>query len=136
MIRRPPRSTLFPYTTLFRSQSLPLIPSISGIAPSSGSTEGNTRVYISGSNFQNGATVSFAGATASNIEFISPSLILATTPPSSAGPVNVAVANPGAQAGTLSNAYTYRQLSPVTFSSNALRIPYTVDSLFFRSNLG
>ena len=117
-------------------QSLPLIPSISGIAPSSGSTEGNTRVYISGSNFQNGATVSFAGATASNIEFISPSLILATTPPSSAGPVNVAVANPGAQAGTLSNAYTYRQLSPVTFSSNALRIPYTVDSLFFRSNLG
>src|SRR3712207_7308370 len=24
MIRRPPRSTLFPYTTLFRSQSLPV----------------------------------------------------------------------------------------------------------------
>ncbi|PYV39691.1 MAG: hypothetical protein DMG06_22440 [Acidobacteria bacterium] len=117
-------------------QSLPLIPSISGIAPSSGSTEGNTRVYISGSNFQNGATVSFAGATASNIEFISPSLILATTPPSSAGPVKVAVTNPGAATGTLSNAYTYRQLSAATFSSNALRIPYIVDSLFFRSNLG
>src|SRR2546430_13734254 len=26
MIRRPPRSTLFPYTTLFRSQSKPEIP--------------------------------------------------------------------------------------------------------------
>src|SRR5256885_9437560 len=26
MIRRPPRSTLFPYTTLFRSQKLRLIP--------------------------------------------------------------------------------------------------------------
>src|SRR5260221_9516552 len=25
MIRRPPRSTLFPYTTLFRSRSVPLI---------------------------------------------------------------------------------------------------------------
>src|SRR3989442_2383434 len=25
MIRRPPRSTLFPYTTLFRSQSAPLV---------------------------------------------------------------------------------------------------------------
>src|SRR3712207_9477242 len=25
MIRRPPRSTLFPYTTLFRSRSLPLM---------------------------------------------------------------------------------------------------------------
>ena len=28
MIRRPPRSTLFPYTTLFRSPSLPLSPSL------------------------------------------------------------------------------------------------------------
>src|SRR3990167_8963177 len=27
MIRRPPRSTLFPYTTLFRSPPLPFIPS-------------------------------------------------------------------------------------------------------------
>src|SRR5258707_9086948 len=27
MIRRPPRSTLFPYTTLFRSQSMPSSPS-------------------------------------------------------------------------------------------------------------
>src|SRR3712207_8329256 len=26
MIRRPPRSTLFPYTTLFRSRGLPLLP--------------------------------------------------------------------------------------------------------------
>src|SRR2546430_11274456 len=26
MIRRPPRSTLFPYTTLFRSAVLPLVP--------------------------------------------------------------------------------------------------------------
>src|SRR2546427_9163662 len=26
MIRRPPRSTLFPYTTLFRSQDLPIKP--------------------------------------------------------------------------------------------------------------
>src|SRR5258708_22614480 len=29
MIRRPPRSTLFPYTTLFRSSSLPLVGRIS-----------------------------------------------------------------------------------------------------------
>src|SRR2546430_8878013 len=34
MIRRPPRSTLFPYTTLFRSvQAASLDPSIYGIAP-------------------------------------------------------------------------------------------------------
>src|SRR5256885_5875950 len=28
MIRRPPRSTLFPYTTLFRSEIEPLVPSV------------------------------------------------------------------------------------------------------------
>src|SRR3712207_6925534 len=31
MIRRPPRSTLFPYTTLFRSRSLPDAPEIAGL---------------------------------------------------------------------------------------------------------
>src|SRR3712207_7870085 len=35
MIRRPPRSTLFPYTTLFRSGSVPTttVPAASGAAP-------------------------------------------------------------------------------------------------------
>src|SRR2546429_4879486 len=38
MIRRPPRSTLFPYTTLFRSLTLPSVKLISSglILPSSG----------------------------------------------------------------------------------------------------
>src|SRR5258708_24216085 len=31
MIRRPPRSTLFPYTTLFRSERLQTIPGVSNI---------------------------------------------------------------------------------------------------------
>src|SRR3712207_8580522 len=37
MIRRPPRSTLFPYTTLFRSarvaEAQPLVPPVSELAP-------------------------------------------------------------------------------------------------------
>src|SRR5256885_6535714 len=33
MIRRPPRSTLFPYTTLFRSSELPHRPSASSSSP-------------------------------------------------------------------------------------------------------
>src|SRR5258705_3515930 len=33
MIRRPPRSTLFPYTTLFRSPKHRVPPSISGVRP-------------------------------------------------------------------------------------------------------
>src|SRR2546428_6548578 len=41
MIRRPPRSTLFPYTTLFRSRSAqPLVTSRSSCSPARGSTSG------------------------------------------------------------------------------------------------
>src|SRR5256885_9775983 len=53
MIRRPPRSTLFPYTTLFRSESLtpalrfsrdsnksPTIPSAAIVAPTNASSAG------------------------------------------------------------------------------------------------
>src|SRR5438105_9459884 len=38
MIRRPPRSTLFPYTTLFRSQ--PAVPVCAGLAGLLGAAEG------------------------------------------------------------------------------------------------
>jgi hypothetical protein len=111
-------------------------PLISSITPSWGSTQGNVQVYISGQNFQNGATVTIGTASAKDVQVVSPSLVIAVTGPASAGVANVVVTNPGAQPGTLANAYTYRNLSPVTISSNALRIPYIVDSLYFRSNLG
>src|SRR2546430_7593420 len=42
MIRRPPRSTLFPYTTLFRSMPLPIVLISSFRAP--GSARGGDRV--------------------------------------------------------------------------------------------
>src|SRR3712207_7943460 len=38
MIRRPPRSTLFPYTTLFRSTGLP--PGVLSVVPGFGETAG------------------------------------------------------------------------------------------------
>src|SRR5437870_10374494 len=41
MVRRPPRSTLFPYTTLFRSWSTVRL---SPLSPRSGSTEGSIPV--------------------------------------------------------------------------------------------
>ena len=114
----------------------PSAPIISGILPTSGSTLGNTRVYISGNNFENGATVAVGSAAATDVQVISPTLIIATTGAGSAGAVNVTVTNPGAQATTLANTYTYRVLATPTVSATALRIPYVVDSVFFRSNLG
>jgi len=114
----------------------PLTPLISGVVPSSGSTLGNTRVYISGSDFQSGVIIAFGASDASDVRLVSPSLIIATTPPGVAGAVNVVVTNPGSQSTTRSNAFTYRTLAQVTVSANALRIPYAVDNLYFRSNLG
>src|SRR2546430_10465888 len=42
MIRRPPRSTLFPYTTLFRSGTLPQIPSWFVFIPGPGWVDPNS----------------------------------------------------------------------------------------------
>ena len=44
------------------------------------------------------------------------------------GVVSVEVTNPGAQPLTLSSAYTYRVLAPASVPSNAMRIPYVVDT--------
>src|SRR3712207_7705002 len=48
MIRRPPRSTLFPYTTLFRSRPLPRQTSDAADAASPGPCESQVRVGLSG----------------------------------------------------------------------------------------
>src|SRR5260221_10742059 len=69
MIRRPPRSTLFPYTTLFRS------------------TAGGTPVILTGSGFTSAApsgAVQF-GSTAANYTVNSDTQITATAPPGAAG---------------------------------------------------
>src|SRR3712207_7782237 len=39
MIRRPPRSTLFPYTTLFRSPGVPSLDAVDNVIPYIGSEE-------------------------------------------------------------------------------------------------
>src|SRR5258708_10893422 len=44
MIRRPPRSTLFPYTTLFRSQCASFVPSFREAATARGGSNHNSLV--------------------------------------------------------------------------------------------
>jgi len=114
----------------------PLVPVISSITPGSGSTLGNTQVYISGNNFQIGATVLVGGVSATDVEVISSSLIIARTGSGPAGAADVVVKNPDAEPATLANAFVFRALTTPTISAAALRIPYVVDNQFFRSNLG
>src|SRR5260370_14312687 len=46
MIRRPPRSTLFPYTTLFRSLNVAAVPLLGSLAKESGQLDGMTEEII------------------------------------------------------------------------------------------
>ena len=114
----------------------PVTPVISNVVPGSGSTLGSTRIYISGSDFQSGATVTIGASDASDVRVVNSSLITAITPPGPAGTVNVVISNPGAQPAMRSNAFTFRSLNPAAVAANTLRIPYAVDNLYFRSNLG
>jgi hypothetical protein len=123
-------------TVVTTLNSSTVVPVISGVTPKWGSTLGDTQVYISGSNFQPGATVLFGGAVADKVQVLSSSLISARTPAANDGAVSVVVTNSDGQTASLPNAFSYRRLNPVTISSNALRIPYVIDNLAFRSNLG
>ena len=85
----------------------PPAPTVTGIAPTSGPTAGNTSVTITGTGFVNGATVTIGGASATGVTWNSATSISATTPSGTAGAKNVVVTNPDTQSGTLSGGFTY-----------------------------
>jgi hypothetical protein len=67
-------------------------------------------VRISGIGFSPGATVTLGGA-ASNVRFVSSTLITATTPVDAGGTVDVVVTNPNGRSAVLSGAYTYEAIT-------------------------
>ncbi len=89
-------------------------PSISSVAPTSGPSNGGTSVQISGSNFQNGASVTIGGKAAQVIS-IGASSITLVTPVAVATeqqtiPVDVVVKNPDGQVATATQAFRYTAL--------------------------
>ncbi|HZP18089.1 MAG TPA: IPT/TIG domain-containing protein [Terriglobales bacterium] len=74
---------------------------VNSVTPQSGSTQGGTRVRITGSNFDSHATVTFDGLAATEID-VSGSVINCTTPgPHASGAVDITVTNPDGNTGTL-----------------------------------
>ena len=55
-------------------------PTVTSVAPTSGSTAGGTAVTITGTNFVAGATVTFGSAAATNVVVVNSTTITATTP--------------------------------------------------------
>jgi len=89
-------------------QSLPA-PTLSGVAPNKGASDGGTKVNVTGTNFVNGATVTFGGVAATGVTFVSSTKLTAIAPAHAAATVDVTVANPDGQSATLANAFTYRR---------------------------
>ncbi len=87
-------------------------PTVTTVAPGSGTTAGGTTVNVTGTNFVTGATVTFDGTAATGVAFGSATSLTCTTPAHAAGSVPVVVTNPDAQSGTLANAFTYTNAAP------------------------
>ena len=81
------------------------------ISPSSGPTTGGTPIIISGSEFLEGAIVSFGDTPASDV-IVTERTVMATTPPHAEGPVDVVVTNPDGQMAILPGGYTYAADKP------------------------
>ncbi len=64
---------------------------VSEVSPNTGPTTGSTSVTITGSGFTPGATVDFSGVAASMIHVVGTNTITASSPPGSAGTVDVIV---------------------------------------------
>jgi hypothetical protein len=100
-------------------------PTISSVAPGSGSTLGGTVIAVSGTNFVTGATVSVGGTPATNVVFVNGSSITATTPAHAAGLVTVTVTNPDAQSGALAGGFTFISTAPTITSVTPAAGPTT-----------
>lgn len=82
-------------------------PMVTAASPTSGPIVGGTAVVLSGTNFQAGASVTFGGAVASNVQVGSESQITCVTPPHVPLTVDVVVTNPNGRSGTLLRGFTY-----------------------------
>ncbi len=89
-------------------------PQITSASPAFGSNAGGTSITILGTNLTPGTAVSFGGVAATVVSFVSPTTILATTPPHAPAPVDVTVTNPGGLSATLAGGFTYVCAAPPT----------------------
>lgn len=81
-------------------------PTISGIAPSSGSASGDNGVTVTGTNLTGTTGITFGGVAATAINVINSTSVTAVTPAHASGVVDVDISTPVGTA-TMTNGYTY-----------------------------
>jgi hypothetical protein len=84
-------------------------PTITNVSPVSGGAGGGTPVIISGTNFSPSASVSFGDAQAVTVTVLSPTALLAQSPPHSAGAVALVVTNPDGGSATSASGFMYAE---------------------------
>ena len=83
-------------------------PAVTGISPKSGGVGGGTTITVTGSGFTNATAVQFGANGASTMTLVSDTQITATSPPGTAGTVDVTVTTPaGTSAASLGDKFTY-----------------------------
>ncbi len=82
-------------------------PTISGILPQTGRTNGVTLMTFQGSGYQAGATVKIGTLDCSNITVVSPTEITCVSTPQAAATYSITITNPDTQYITETNAFTY-----------------------------
>jgi heme/copper-type cytochrome/quinol oxidase subunit 2 len=97
------------------------LPSITSFTPASGSTAGGAVVAITGTNFQNGATVRFGDIEAVSTIVNSPTSIIVFTPARTAGSVTIVVRNPDGKIATSSSTYTFGPPPPPSRKRRAVK---------------
>lgn len=89
-------------------------PTISAIAPSSGSILGGTTLTINGTGFLAGASVNVGGASCAPVTLVSSTQITCVTPAGSLGAANVEVTNVDTGTTASTGAFTYNAISTPT----------------------
>lgn len=95
-------------------------PTVSALAPASGSKGGGTAVTITGTGFMAGASVDFGGSAGTSVSVLSPSSLTVTTPAHAKGKVTVQVTNTDAQSGSLALGFEFLDGPTLTTVAPAL----------------
>ncbi|MFO0112862.1 MAG: IPT/TIG domain-containing protein [Sphingomonadaceae bacterium] len=96
----------FTYTAPSKQQPQPSAPTITAVAPASGTTAGGDSVVITGTDFTDATAVRFGNTAATSFKVNSTTQITAVSPSGSAGAVDIAVTTSAGTA-TSNGAFTY-----------------------------
>jgi hypothetical protein len=93
---------------------LPSTPTLTGVAPQAGPEAGGTLVTLTGTDFRQGATVTFGGLAASFVQVHSEIMVTCTTPAHAAGMVKVVITNTDSGSASLTDGFVYEADNPGT----------------------